>query len=135
MGRYGRAAAGSSERRVGLLAIAITIMGLADLILTLTYMQTTGMYELNPLARIMVATGGANQLIMFKLLTISLSAGMLYLLRRHRLVEPAAWCCVLIMGVLSAHWISYNSQIESPGVWHGMQLAMSDESYVRIVNR
>ena len=135
MGRYGYAAAGSAQRRVALLAIAITIMGIADLILTLTYMQTTGMFELNPLARIMVATGGASQLIMFKLLTLSLSAGVLYLLRGHRRVEPAAWCCALVMGVLSAHWISYNRQIENPDIWHGIQLAMSDETYVRIVNR
>jgi uncharacterized membrane protein YciS (DUF1049 family) len=123
------------ERRVSLLVIAITIMGIADLMLTLIYMRTTGMYELNPLARVMVATGGSTQLVLFKLLTLSLSAGMLYLLRRHRIAEPAAWACAAVMCVLSIHWISYNSQIENPDIWHGMQLAMGDESYVRIEDR
>lgn len=134
-GRVSTAAVGSAERRVALLAIAITIMGLADLALTLTYMNTTGMYELNPLARVMVATGGAQQLIIFKLLTLSMSAGVFFLLRRHRIVEPTAWACALIMGALTVHWVSYNKQIENPDVWHGMQLAMGDEAFVYINNQ
>lgn len=135
VGRYGYKAVGAGERRVSLLVIAITIMGLADLMLTLIYMQTTGMYELNPLARAMVATGGSAQLVVFKLLTLSLSAGVLYLLRRQRVAEPAAWACAAVMCALSIHWISYNNQLENPDIWHGMQIAMSDESYVRIDDR
>lgn len=132
LGRPGRAILGSPERRVALLAVLITIMGLADLAMTLTYMRSTGMFELNPLARLMVATGGESQLVIFKLLTLSCSAGVLYLLRRHRIVEPTAWCCALVMAALTAHWISYNHHIDNPDVWHGMQLTMSDESFVRI---
>jgi len=133
-GRVSTAAVGSAERRVALLAIAITIMGLTDLALTLTYMKSTGMFELNPLARAMVATGGAQQLIIFKLLTLSMSAGVLFLLRRHRIVEPTAWGCALIMCLLTFHWVSYNSQIDNPDIWHGMQLAMDDDAYVLITN-
>lgn len=130
--RYGLTAAGSAERRVAALALAITLMGLADLALTLTYMRTTGMYELNPVARMMVATGGTPQLIVFKLLTLSCSAGLLYLLRRRPVAEPTAWCCALVMGLLSVHWMLYTNSIANPEVWHGMQLAMADGMFVKI---
>jgi hypothetical protein len=130
--RYGFGIEDSGARRVILLVIAITIMGLADLALTLTYMKTTGMFELNPLAREMVAIGGEPQLIRFKLLSIALGAGMLFLLRKHRIAEPASWACAGVMCLLSIHWISYNNQIDDPAVWHGMQLSMSDEVFVQI---
>ena len=131
--RYAFGAEGSGERRIVLLVIAISIMGLADLALTLTYMKAVGMYELNPFARAMVAIGGEPQLIRFKLLSIAMGAGMLYLLRRHRIVEPASWGCAAVMCLLSIHWIAYNNQIENHTIWHGMQLSMSDDTFVRIV--
>lgn len=130
--QYAFGARGSGERRVGLLVIVIAIMGLADLALTLTYMKSTGMYELNPVARAMVAVGGEPQLIRFKLLTIALGAGMLYLLRRHRVVEPTAWGCAAVMCLLSAHWFAYNRHVENPAVWHGYQYVMNDEIFVTL---
>ncbi len=132
--RYAFGAHGSRERRTALLTLAIAIMGIADLILTLTYMRSTGMYELNPVARAMVAIGGAQQLVIFKLLSIALGAGILYLLRRRPIAEPAAWGCAAVMCLLSFHWISYNKQIENPAVWHGMQIAMDDVTFTRITN-
>ncbi len=97
--------------RVTLLALAIALMGVTDLLLTLTYMRTVGMVEVNPLARAMVAVGGVRQLVMFKLLTIALSAGMLYLLRRHRLSEYGAWVCFGMLLALSLHWVGYNETV------------------------
>jgi len=101
-------------RRVALLAIAMILMGLADLQLTLTYMGSAGMLELNPLARAMIDLGGAPQLIRFKLLTIAVSAGLLYLLRRHSIAERCAWLsCAALLG-LTAHWVRYNAHATSP---------------------
>ncbi len=101
-------------RRVALLAIAMILMGLTDLQLTLTYMGSSGMLELNPLARAMIDLGGAPQLIRFKLLTIAVSAGLLYLLRRHSIAERCAWLSCAALLLLTAHWVNFNAHAMSP---------------------
>jgi hypothetical protein len=104
----------SRPLRVTLLAAAMVLMGLADLQLTLTYMRSVGMIELNPIARQMIEIGGSRQLVVFKLFTIAASAGLLYLLRSHRLAERCAWIsCLLLLG-LTAHWMRYNQQATTP---------------------
>jgi len=101
--------------RVTLLAAAMILMGLADLQLTLTYMRSTGLIELNPIARAMIEIGGARQLVMYKLLSIAMSAGVLYILRRHALAERCAWVSCVLLLALTAHWVRYNdAAIESP---------------------
>ncbi len=103
-------------RRVALLALAMILMGLADLQLTLTYMRSAGMLELNPLARAMVDLGGAPQLIRFKLFSIAASAGLLYLMRRHSLAERCAWVSCAALLLLTAHWVHYNNNATAIGV-------------------
>ncbi len=100
--------------RVTLLAVAMTLMGLADLQLTLTYMRSIGMIELNPIAREMVEIGGSRQLIVFKLFTIAASAGLLYLVRRHRLAEACAWASCAALLALTMHWVRYNDAVATP---------------------
>ena len=100
--------------RVTLLALAMILMGLADLQLTLTYMRSIGMIELNPIAREMIEIGGARQLIVFKLFTIAASAGLLYLVRRHRLAETCAWASCAALLALTMHWVRYNEAITTP---------------------
>ncbi|MEC9374505.1 MAG: hypothetical protein VYC34_11710 [Planctomycetota bacterium] len=99
------------RRRVILLVLAMVLMGLADLSLTLTYMKSVGMFEVNPIARFMIAIGGEGQLIRYKLFTIVLSGGLLYLLRRHRCAELCAWLGCAAMLALTVHWTRYNSHI------------------------
>lgn len=102
-------------RRVLFLILAMTLMGVADLLCTLTYMRTSGMLEANPLARFIISTGAvdgdARQLVMFKVLTILLSCGTLFLARRHRQAELSAWACTLMMLTLTLHWINYNHSV------------------------
>jgi hypothetical protein len=100
-------------RRIGWLMLAMTLMGTADLLCTLTYMRTSGMLEANPLARLVLATGDAQQLVMFKALTILLTCGTLYLARRHRQAELSAWACTTMMLVLTLHWINYNRSVSA----------------------
>lgn len=98
-------------RRVAWLALAIAMMGLADLLCTLTYVTTSGMLEVNPLARLMLAIGEVRQLVLFKLLTIMLSCGMLYLARRHRQSEVCAWVGCALLLALMLHWVNFNRSV------------------------
>lgn len=122
------------SRRVALLAFAMVLMGLADLQLTLTYMRSIGMIELNPLARAMVDLGGAPQLIRFKLFSIALSAGLLFLLRRHSLAERCAWVSCAALLALSIHWTRYNEHAASASAAGAViaQLDISDHRWVAI---
>ena len=97
-------------RRVTFLVLATALLGLFDLAFTLTFMRSMGMIELNPLARLMIGIGGAGQLIRFKLLTIVLSSGLLYLIRRRRGAELCAW---VSLGALQ--WVRYTRTTEEIG--------------------
>lgn len=100
-------------RVVVLLIIAIVLMGLADLGLTLTYMRGVGMIEANPIARYMLSIGHERQLILYKLSSLALCCGTLFLIRRHRKAERCAWLCTAIMVGLSIHWTRYNAAMQS----------------------
>ena len=98
-------AAGS--RRVVLLISAMAIMGLVDLMMTLTYMRSTGMYEMNPIARFIARLGAGEHLIAFKLLTMLISGYALYLGRLTRRGELCAWVCAAVLVGLMFHWAAY----------------------------
>lgn len=102
-------------RRVTVLVLATAALGLLDLAYTLTFMRSYGMFELNPLARFMIAVGGAGQLVRFKLLTIALSSGLLYLVRRRRGAELCAWVSLATLILLSLHWVNYIRTTEELG--------------------
>jgi hypothetical protein len=104
----GRDAARSRIVRINLLVVGALAMGIADLLCTLAYLTSVGMVELNPIARHMIRIGGADQLIMFKLFTMALSSGIIYLIRRHPRAEFCAWASVAIMLCLTVHWVQYN---------------------------
>ena len=96
-------------RRVCVLVLAFAALGVADLVLTLSYMGGIGLFEGNPLARALVIGGGASTLAAFKLLTIALSAVILFGLRTKRSAELGAWLCVIVMSVVSLEWRKYSA--------------------------
>lgn len=98
-------------RRLMLVLLAIALMSLADLVCTLIYMSSVGLLELNPLARLMVSIGDAQQLVIFKLFTMTLSCGALYFARRHPISERVAWICAAGLFALMLHWTSFNSSV------------------------
>jgi len=104
-------AANAKSRRVVLLILAIGLMSFADLVITLTYMRSVGMIEANPIARLMLEIGSIDQLVRYKLFTMSLSCGVLYLLRRHARAEHGAWVCVALLFALTIHWVRYNDKV------------------------
>lgn len=100
-------------RRIMWLLLAIALMGIADLLCTLTYMRTSGMIEVNPIARLMLEIGSIGQLVMFKMLTLVLCGGMIYFARHHRKAEVCAWFCAALMLILTIHWINYNRSVSA----------------------
>jgi hypothetical protein len=96
------------RRRLYLAMIALVLMGMADLYCTLAYMTMSGMIEVNPVARAMITIGEGPQLILFKVFTMALSCGALFLARENRKSETAAWLCTVVMLVLTLHWANYN---------------------------
>ena len=107
----GRGFAMDRPQRVTTLVLLAAVLGLFDLLYTLSYMRGAGMMELNPLARTMIEIGGAQQLVLFKLGSIVTSCGILYLLRRHRQAEVCAWVSLAALAFLAAHWINYNGHV------------------------
>lgn len=117
-------------RRVTVLALATVALGVADLAFTLTYMRWIGMAEVNPIARAMIAIGGSRQLILYKLFTIALSCGIMYLLRRRRQAEVCAWFCCAAMVGLTLYWLFYNDLAASEAI--DPVVAASDHRWVTL---
>jgi len=107
----GRRAAMLRARRVTILVLAIAALGLTDLALTLAHMRTTGLFEANPIARFMIEIGGERQLILFKLFSLALSGGVLYLFRTRRCAELSAWTCTAVLIVLTLYWAVYDGEL------------------------
>lgn len=101
----------SRVRRINLVLLAVVLMGLADLAYTLTYMRGSGMIEANPIARAMIEIGAARQLVLYKLLTLVVCCGAIYVCRKTRQAELGAWICCSVMLLLTFHWVNYNAMM------------------------
>ncbi|GEM_PF-2060139 len=103
------------ERRAGRILILISLifaLSVADLLFTLTHLSTVGMIELNPIARNIILTGTPLDLVLFKFASVGVGCGCLYLGRKSRRIELAAWLCALGLGVLTVHWFNYNANFQ-----------------------
>jgi len=114
-----------------MLIAAVAVMQCFDLSLTLAFMRTMGMLELNPLARWVAAGGGPLALIVFKAATMSLCAGILISLRRRRSAEIGACVACAVMVLLSARWVDQIGIVadefdSSPAA------TITDDRYVRL---
>ncbi len=105
----------ASGRRVAMIVAAMFAMGLIDLMFTVTYIRSIGMYEANPIARHIVLNGSIGALVAFKLVTMAISCGAIYYARRVWKAEVAAWLCAVLLGSLMVHWVNYAHRVESLG--------------------
>lgn len=107
--RGARRVSGSTvrSRRVSVLVFSFVVLGVADLALTLAYMNTIGLFEGNPLARALAQHGGQGALALFKIATIAVSSAILVWLRTHRAAELGAWVCAGAMIAVSLQWGQY----------------------------
>lgn len=121
-------------RRTTLLLLAMLLMGVSDLLCTLAYMRTSGMVELNPLARWVATEGGAAGLVVFKLGTLAMSAGILFGLRYRPIAERCAWGGVVCMLALTLHWVHFNANIPGMTPLLNELAASSPPEWVRLPN-
>ncbi|MCW5755734.1 MAG: hypothetical protein KIT54_00695 [Phycisphaeraceae bacterium] len=104
-------AAGSRGRRVAMYLIAICFLSLADLAMTLDHMKGPGMYESNPLARLIMHWGSPASLAMFKCMTLLLGCWLLWRTRHSRAAEIGAIICLVALTWLMLRWNHYSAQM------------------------
>ena len=97
-----------SERVTWLLG-GVVALSLADLFLTISYLTTVGMSEGNPIAVwLLNTTNSVWPLILYKLCTVAVCVGLLYVNRTKRQSELASWCALIILIALTVWWNQYS---------------------------
>ena len=102
---------GCRASRVWVLTITIAVLSLTDLCITLTYLQSIGMSEGNPIARLIMSYNSPAILIAWKLATITLTSLAFILGRKRRVAELGCWLCVGVLGWLTHRWIDYSHEV------------------------
>ena len=100
----------SANRVRGVITKSLCFIGLLsiiDLVWTLAASQAGTMRELNPLGQSFIEDPFL--LILFKATVTSLSIGLLYALHRFPIAQRAAWWCCLILTLLTARWLTFQS--------------------------
>jgi hypothetical protein len=123
-------AARARALRVALLVVVCVLISLADLEMTLLFTQSVGMVELNPIARLVMATDNPLAVIAFKVVTMSFGLGTLYWHRRRPYAEYGAWVCFLTLVWLSARWFSFTHIVENYTPEHFEHMAAADHRFV-----
>ncbi|MHC4948598.1 MAG: DUF5658 family protein [Planctomycetota bacterium] len=104
----------SRPRRVAVLLAGIVVLSVADLVVTMAHLKSTGMLEANPIAAFLIrSTESASVLALYKAVTVGISVSLLYRLRRHLAGELAAWCAVGILTGMSVMWHSYTQELDA----------------------
>lgn len=98
-------------RRVYLLVGIIVVLSVGDLMATLTYLQSTGMHELNPLAAYIIRGQSTLGLILFKGGSVLASVSLLLLMRHRCQGEIAAWIGTCILVTLTVYWSCYTNHV------------------------
>jgi hypothetical protein len=110
------------------LIVGIVLLSLGDLIITVTFLQSTGMMEANPIAGYIIRlTGSVSALTVYKALTVAICVGLLYRLRRHVEGEVAAWCAVAILALMSFQWHSYARHLDVTDVELAHRSSLSED--------
>lgn len=104
---------GSRPLRVTTLVIASFLLTLADLAMTLEHMLGVGLFEQNPIARMLALHGSAEALIALKIVSFIPFCGIAWLLRRRPQGEVMAWIVTLLLIGLMIQWTGYNASVHT----------------------
>lgn len=117
--------------RVGILLIATCLLGFYDLALTVLFSTSVGMVEMNPIARLIMRVYDSVWMLgAWKLLTMSLSAWIIWRVRERRIGEFAAWVAFLVLVWLCLHWVGFIGEAaEFASEYHVLQAA-DEQRYV-----
>jgi hypothetical protein len=81
-----------------------------DLVMTLGFMTTIGMFEMNPIVHALTRTPcPAAAIALFKTLTTALALTVLYALRRRRSAVVAARLMACVLAWLTVQWVRYGT--------------------------
>jgi hypothetical protein len=108
---------GHRARRVLILLVGVMTLSLADLLITLTYLQANWMMEANPIAAWIIRNTPSlgvttAALASFKIGTVGVCVSLLYSLRWSRAGEAAAWVAVGVLTVMAVMWHQYAGHFE-----------------------
>jgi len=93
--------------RVLSLTAAIIAMSLADLLITMLYLETVGMGEGNPIARFVIGQGSPRLLVAWKSASVALACLVFIRYRDRRSTEAACWFAVGVLVWLLLRWTAY----------------------------
>ncbi len=93
-------------RRVAAALMALWVLSLADLVLTLWAAAHTDFYELNPLARALLA-GPPMGVVAYKLATMGVGTAIFWRLRHNGRCELATWGTAGVYLLLAVRWSVY----------------------------
>jgi hypothetical protein len=116
--------------RVGLLLLAVALMSVGDLALTLTFITSVGMIELNPIARWVMHLESPHAVAIWKVALILLNVGLLFYFRKRRLAEVASWACFLVMAFVSIRWLWFAMSVASMAHDYQVLMTGSDQRFV-----
>ncbi len=98
----------SNDRKVIVKSLSIiALFSIIDLVWTIAATNAGTMRELNPLGSQFI--GDPTHLILFKLTVTGTSIGILYALHRKPLAQVASWWCCLLLTLLTARWVVFQS--------------------------
>jgi hypothetical protein len=87
--------------------VFVGLLSAVDLVWTLMAYQAGSMRELNPLGSGLI--GDPSRLVMFKVSVTAAAIGLLYWLHQVPLAQRASWWCCLILTLLTARWLTFQS--------------------------
>jgi hypothetical protein len=91
----------------------IVALSLADLAITLAYLNANSMMEANPIAMWLIEyTQSAWTLSAFKAASVGVCVAVLLRFRRHMAGELAAWCAVAILAIMAVMWREYSDHFD-----------------------
>jgi disulfide bond formation protein DsbB len=129
------AAIGAEHRsdRVRWLLGAIVVLSLVDLLVTLSHMTGSGMFEANPLVQLIAkATGSAAAIGAFKGLSVLVGVLLLDRTRRHLQAELAAWLMVIVLACVTIQWVQYAAAMPDLDAAQMADYASHNADWVRL---
>jgi Domain of unknown function (DUF5658) len=97
-------------RRVAEALVILWLLGVADLLFTIQAFRSPDFfYEMNPLARTVLASMGIAGVIALKVVLLGIGASIFWRLRRHAQAEMAVWGLVVVHVLLIVQWSQYTA--------------------------
>lgn len=104
----------SRARRIGVLLIAMWVLGSADLFFTIWAQVFTQFRELNPIARHLLGRHQLLLLVGFKIGLTAIASFIFWRFRSHRIAELGIWLVIAAYVALALRWSEYTQQVLVP---------------------